>query len=114
MADPAMAERADGLPEQPAELLDRLRLAVVLGEIDVDELVQRRCLDQTTFAPEPLERPLERFDRDLLRFEAAALYAFGAATADAIAVGPARTPVASPRPQPQDLTLLEHLPSLLS
>lgn len=35
-----MAERAHGLREQPAELLDRLRLAVVLGEVDVDELAQ--------------------------------------------------------------------------
>src|SRR6266540_232081 len=114
MADPAMAERADGLPEQPAELLDRLRLAVVLGEVDVDELAQRRCLDQTTLALEPLERPLEGFDRGLFRFEAAALYTFRAATADAIAVGPALTLIASPRPQPEDLTLLEHHRSLLS
>src|SRR6266540_5708803 len=114
MADSAMTERTDGLREQPAQLRDRLGLAVVLGEVDLDELAQRRCLDQAAFAPQPFERSLEGFDRGLFRFEAATLYAFRAATADAIAVRPARTPVASPPPHPEDLTLLEHHPSLLS
>jgi hypothetical protein len=36
LADPSMAERPYGLREQPAELRDRLRLAVVLGEVDVN------------------------------------------------------------------------------
>jgi hypothetical protein len=36
--DTAVAERGDGLREQPAELRDRLWLAVVLGEVDLDEL----------------------------------------------------------------------------
>jgi hypothetical protein len=45
VAEPAVAQRADGLGGQPAELVDRLQLAVVLGEVDVDELLQPRCLD---------------------------------------------------------------------
>ncbi len=63
VADPAIAERAHGLREQPPELLNRLRLTVVLGEVDADELTQPRRLDQTALAPDPFERPLERRGR---------------------------------------------------
>jgi hypothetical protein len=47
VADPAITEQADSLGEQPAELRDPLRLAVVPREVDVDELAQPRRLDVT-------------------------------------------------------------------
>jgi hypothetical protein len=47
-----VAEGAERLREQPPQLLDRLRLAGVLGEVDVYEFAQPRCLDEALLASE--------------------------------------------------------------
>ena len=93
-----VAEARDRLAEQPAQLLDRLRLHVVLSEVDVDELRERqRCSAIRRSPPEPFERPLERRRRIRLRTEPAPLDSPRAATAVAIAVGPERLTI-TPRP----------------
>ncbi len=66
MADSTVAESAKRLREEPVELLDRLRLAVVLSEVNLDELAQLRRLDQALLTPKPPERPSERLGRRLL------------------------------------------------
>jgi hypothetical protein len=114
LADPEVAEPADGLREQPAELLNRLRLAIVLGEVVIDELAQPRRLHQALLSAKTLERPLERFDRGLLRLEAAPLHAPRAAPAGSVAVGPESLPVWAARLQFEYLTLLRHARSPLS
>jgi hypothetical protein len=108
LADPPLAEHAYRLREQPAQLLRRLWLAVVLSEIDVDKLGERRCLGEPLFPAELLEGSLERLRRRLLGGEAAALHALGAAATDPV-------PVCPPPPNPalpgerKDLSLLRHL-----
>jgi hypothetical protein len=51
LGQPPLAKDAHRLRQQPAQLLGRLRLALMLGEIDLDELGQRRHLQQTLFTP---------------------------------------------------------------
>jgi hypothetical protein len=103
--DPTVAKRAHGLPEQPAQLLESLRFAVVLREVDVYEFAQPRRLDQALLAPKPLKRPLERLGRGLLRGEATALHASRAAPADPIPLRPHRPAVSAASLQFEYLTL---------
>jgi hypothetical protein len=114
VADPAIAERADRLGEQPSKLRNRFRLTVVLREVDVDELAEPGRLDETLLSPEALERPLERLGRGLLRRESAPLHTPRAAPTSAITVSPQPPPVGPHRPQFEDLSLLPHCRSLLS
>jgi len=51
LGEPPLAEHAHRLRERPAQLLGCLRFALVLGEIDIDELGQRRRLHQALLAP---------------------------------------------------------------
>jgi hypothetical protein len=44
-ADRRLAERDAGFVQEPAQLRDRLRLSVMLGEVHVDELSERRRLN---------------------------------------------------------------------
>jgi hypothetical protein len=67
LAKPPFAEDAHRLCEQPAKLLGRLRLTLVLGEIHLDELGQGRRLHQALLAPQLLEHQLQRLRRRLLR-----------------------------------------------
>ena len=65
-----------GLAEQPAELVDRLGLGVVLGEVDLNELAQRGCLSEALFLAGALERAVECLLGGLFGREAAALHTF--------------------------------------
>jgi hypothetical protein len=87
---------------------DRLRLAVVLGEVDVYEFAQPRCLDEALFAPEPFERPRECLGRGLFRGEATTLHTPRATPSSAIPVRPHRPAVSVPSLQFEYLTLLRH------
>ena len=88
LAETPFAEHPYRLREQPAKLVDRLRLAAMLAKVDIDELRQRRRLDETPFAPEAVERALERFHRCLLGREATTLNTPGATTTDPVAIRP--------------------------
>jgi hypothetical protein len=88
LADPAVTERTNRLLEKPAQFRDRLRLAAVLSEIEVDERGQRRCLHQSLLPPELVQGAFQRLGRRLLRCEAAPLHAPRAATANPIAIRP--------------------------
>ena len=55
----AAAEGTERLGEQPAELLDRLRFRVVLGEVLLDELLQRQRAADAFLPAEMFERPFE-------------------------------------------------------
>jgi hypothetical protein len=76
LADQKVAERGGGFAEQPAELLDRFGLGVVLGEIDLNELAQRGCRGEALFLAVALERAVECLFGGLLGAEAALLHAF--------------------------------------
>ena len=107
LADPAVAEYTHRLRKQPAQLLDRLRLATVLGQVHLDQLTQPRRLDQASLAPKPLERPLESLGRSPLRFEPAALDPARTATAEAMPIRPAHR-IAVLRLLWEHLSLLRH------
>jgi hypothetical protein len=55
----AGAERTQHLGKQPAELLDRLRFRVVLGEVLLDELFQRQRAADASLSTELFELPFE-------------------------------------------------------
>src|SRR6266542_5559681 len=61
------------LSAQPAELLDRLRFRVVLGEVLRDELPQRQRAADALLPAEMFERPFECFRRVTLGREASPL-----------------------------------------
>jgi hypothetical protein len=107
LADPAVAEYTHRLRKQPAQLLDRLRLATVLGQVHLDQLTQPRRLDQASLAPKPHERPLESLGRSPLRFEPAALDPARTATAEAMPIRPAHR-IAVLRLLWEHLSLLRH------
>jgi hypothetical protein len=109
-AEPTITEHPHRLRQQPAQLLDLLRLAAVLGEMDVDELAQRRRLDQ---ACSRRNRSSARFRRRLLRREAATLNTPRPAPAHPVSDTP--TPARRvTRRKLKHLSLLHHRGSLLS
>jgi hypothetical protein len=69
----AAAEGTERLGEQPAELVDRLRFRVVLGEVLLDQLPQRQRAADTFLSTEMFERPFEGFRRVTLGAEASPL-----------------------------------------
>jgi hypothetical protein len=69
----AAAEGTERLGEQPAELVDRLRFRVILGEVLLDELLQRQRIADAFLPSEMFERPLECFRRVTLGGEASPL-----------------------------------------
>jgi hypothetical protein len=103
-----VAELCDRFREQPAQLLDRLRLRVVLGQILIDEPGERQRARRAVRTPKALQRPLERLTCIPLRRKAAALHPPRVATTDPIAIRPKRAPISRPRRHLQDLTLLHH------
>ncbi len=114
LAEPKVAERPDGLRKQPAQLLDRLRLPVVLTEILLDELPQRHRPRDAPLTSQPLERALERLPRILLRSEPAVLDPPRPAPADTATVRPQPPTIPTTRRQFEHLSLLQHMRSLLS
>jgi hypothetical protein len=101
------AERLDCFREQPAQFPDRLRLAVVLRQVLVDQLGERQRGSAASRAANSLERPLERFARVPLGHETTPLHTPRAATTDPIAIRPKRLLV-DITPELEDLTLLQH------
>ena len=85
-----VAELCDRFREQPAQLLDRLRLRVMLRQILVDQRCERERARRTVRAPQALKRPLERLPGVALRLKAATLDAPRAAPANPITVSPKR------------------------
>ncbi|MDP9308971.1 MAG: hypothetical protein M3P15_11795 [Actinomycetota bacterium] len=79
LADAAIAELGDRLAEQPAQLLDRHPLNVMLGEIGLDEFSERQCARNPPLAPHTFQVALKRVCRILLGRESAALHASRAA-----------------------------------
>jgi hypothetical protein len=75
LADRRVPERGCGFVQQPAELVDRLGLGVVLGEVDLYEPAQRRCLSEALFLAGALERAVECLLGGFLGREAASLHA---------------------------------------
>jgi len=73
LADTSLTEDRGRLAEQPAQLLDRHRLHVVLGEVNVDELREGEASRDPLLAADPVELTVERVDRVLLGGEATAL-----------------------------------------
>lgn len=69
----AAAEGTERLGEQPAELVDRLRFRVILGEVLLDELLQRQRIADAFLPSEMFDRPLECFRRVTLGGEASPL-----------------------------------------
>jgi hypothetical protein len=63
LRQPASPKNLDRFRQQPTQLLDRLRLAVVLSQVLVDELTERQRAAAASFPAHPLERPLERLTR---------------------------------------------------
>jgi hypothetical protein len=69
----AAAEGTERLGEQPAELLDRLRFRVVLGDVLLDEFLQRQRTADAFLSTEMFELPFECFRRVTLGEEASPL-----------------------------------------
>jgi hypothetical protein len=69
----AAAQGTERLGEQPAELVDRFRFRVVLGEVLLDELLQRQRAADAFLSTEMFERPFECFRRVTLGGEASPL-----------------------------------------
>ncbi len=103
-----ITERSDRFRQEPAQLLDRLRLRVMLREI----LPYKRCeggrARRAVCAPQALKRPLERLPRVPLRLKAAPLHPPRAAPANPIPVSPKRISAGHLRLHPYDLTELRH------
>jgi hypothetical protein len=91
-----LAERADGLAQEPAELVGGAGLDLVLGEVFVDELGECHLPHRPTLlAPRAFERTTQRRVRIGLRRETTALDALGSTAAGAVAKRPQRPPVAT-------------------
>jgi hypothetical protein len=104
----AAAEATERLGEQPAELVDRLRFRVVLGEVLLDELPKRKRAADALLPPETFERPFECLRRVTLGAEASPLQTSRTRTVGPIPVRPDRAAVDGALPELEDLTLLHH------
>src|SRR5947209_17769425 len=101
-----IAELAHRFRQEPAQLLDRLRLRVVLGEVLINQPGKRERAPGAIRPPHLLQCPLERLPGVLLRAEPAALYPSRAAPTGPIPVPPKRGPARSVRLHRKNLTLL--------
>src|SRR6266536_1667175 len=103
----AAAEDTDRLGEKPAELVDRLRFRVMLGEVLLDELLQRQRAADALLPPAMLERPFECLRRVTLGGEASSLKTSRTWTAGPIPVRPYRAAVDRALLELEDLTLVQ-------
>jgi hypothetical protein len=94
--------------EQEAQLLERYRRDLMLGEVLVDELSEGGPPCHAALAPELLQRSPQRRPRVLLTPEPAALHALRVASARSVPVRPQRRPVSTARPKLEYLALLQH------
>jgi hypothetical protein len=104
-----IAERLNRSGKEEAQLLQRHRRGVMLGEILIDELGERDRPPDPALATQPLERPLQRRPRIPLAREATPLHPLPIPSTDPIAVRPQRRPLQARRCQPEHLTLLNHV-----
>jgi hypothetical protein len=102
------AEGSHGAREQEAQLLERHRRDLVLGEVLVDELGEGGPSSHPTLPPELLQRSLECRSRVGLDSEAAALHAPRVASSSSEPVGPEAIPIGTPGRKLEDLALLQH------
>jgi hypothetical protein len=109
----AAAEATERLGEQPAELVDRLRFRVVLGEVLLDQLVQRQRAADALLPTDTFERPFECLRRVTLGGEASPLQTSRTRTVGPIPVRPYWAAVDGALLELEDLTLLHRrsLPS---
>ena len=112
LAETALAKHPHRLRQQPTKLVDRLRLPAMLAEIDIDELRERRRLNETPFAAQPIQRPLKRLNRRLLSREPTTLNPPRTTTTNPVAIRPPC--VASTRGSQWKYLSLLHQGSLLS
>src|SRR4051812_38838451 len=107
------AKGTDCFGEQPRELVNRLRFGVVLGEVLLDELLQRQRAADAALSAEMFERSLECFCRVTLRGEPPPLQTPRPRTAGPVAVRPDRAAVDGAPLEHEDLPPLHHrsLPS---
>jgi hypothetical protein len=108
LVETPLAERDDRVCQQPAELLERHRRGIVLGEVLLDELGEREHPPGSLWAAMLLECPFERRPCIPLTCEAATLDPPRGAPTGAIAVRPKRPAIAASRREFEDLTLLDH------
>jgi hypothetical protein len=108
LREPAIAERRERLSEQPAQLLDRHGLGIVLCQICIDELGERHRASKSVHSAQHLELSLECFACVSLGPETTALDALRVAAAEPVAVSPKHFAGGPFALQPQDLTLLQH------
>src|SRR6266542_3669088 len=106
--DAAVAERADGLRKEPAQLGDRPWLRLVLREVLRDELAQRDLHEPPVATMQPLERGLQRLRRLALTRKPSQLRPCRATPVDPIAVRPRWLATRASRLQLEHLTLLRH------
>jgi hypothetical protein len=106
--DATFTEHGRSLSEQPAQLVDRHLLHVVLGEIGLDQLRQRQRARDPALPADTLKLAFERLARIRLRHEPASLNSARPATADAEAVRPQSLAIASAGRQLEHLSLLQH------
>jgi hypothetical protein len=110
----AVAELARRLRQEPAQLRDRARLRLMLGEVLVGQLA-KRDLHWSSAAPmQPLERDLQRLHCPALTREPARLRPCRATTLDAIAIRPRGLAIRAARFQLEHLSLLRHHQLLLA
>ncbi len=101
-------ELAHRFRQEPAQLLDRLRLRVVLSKVLINEPRERKRAPGAIRPPHTLQRPLERLPRVPLRNKPASLHPSRAAPTGPIPVPPKRGPAGSVRLHREYLTLLRH------
>jgi hypothetical protein len=87
-ADWSLAEGGDRLSEQPAQLLDRHRLDVVLCQVSLHEFGERQRSCEASLPPQPLQLALQSLRRIPLRNEPAPLHPLRVSAAKPVAVRP--------------------------
>src|SRR5205814_2785302 len=85
---PTSAESLDRLPQQPAQFLDRLRLAVVLRQVLIDQLAEHQRATAASLTAHPFQCSLERLARVALGRETTPLHTSGPAATGPVAEGP--------------------------
>jgi hypothetical protein len=90
-----VAEGGNRLPEQPAQLLDRHLVDVVLRQVRLHQIGEGQRSREPPLPPQQLELPLQSLRRIPLRGEPATLHALRAAAAHPVAERPQRRSVAT-------------------
>jgi hypothetical protein len=98
----------DRLAEQPAELLDRHLLNVMLRKISLDQLLECEAAWDPPLPPNTIELALQRSSRVRLGDEPTTLHASGITACEAIPKRPAGRAVPTRRLEFEHLSLLPH------